>query len=109
MISQYFTRWIVPLLLSTRQRQSNINVSFKDKLPAMRRATLCDSKTACGSGVVRVQPSDAGTLILVDQFGLENFERGEIVSPEEALLGKNPATPDARHRRPLKFFYTIQV
>ena len=43
------------------------------------------------------------------QFALENFERDEIVSPEEALLVKNPAMPDARHRRPLKFFNTIQV
>ena len=78
-----------------------------DKLPAMRRATLCDSKKACGSGVVRIQPSDVGTLILVDAVWSGKFERGEIVSPEEALLVKNPATPDARHRRPLKF--TIQV
>jgi hypothetical protein len=80
-----------------------------DKLPAMASGNTMRFKKACGSGVVRVQPRGIGTLILVDQFGLENFERGEIVSPEEALLVKNPATPDARHRRPLKFFYTIQV
>jgi hypothetical protein len=39
---------------------------------------------------------------------LENFERGEIVSPRGSIASKvsglNLATPDARHRRPLKFF-----
>jgi len=38
-----------------------------------------------------------------------NFERGEIVSPEDALPARDRvldvATPDARHRRPLKFSY----
>jgi hypothetical protein len=42
---------------------------------------------------------------------LENFERGEIVSPEDALPARdrvpNLATPDARHRRPLKFLFTL--
>jgi hypothetical protein len=40
---------------------------------------------------------------------LGKVERGEIVSPEDALparlCGLNLAMPDARHRRPLKFFY----
>ena len=45
-------------------------------------------KKACGSRVVRVQPSDVGTLILVDAVWSGKFERGEILSPEEALLVK---------------------
>ena len=52
MVSQEFMKQIVPLLLSTRQRQSNINVSFNDKLPAMRRATLCDSKKLVGQALL---------------------------------------------------------
>jgi hypothetical protein len=42
------------------------------------------------------------------QVGLENFERGEVVSPRGSIASKvsgpNLATPDARHRRPLKIF-----
>jgi len=42
------------------------------------------------------------------QFDLGNFERGEIVSPRGSnaskVSGLNLATPDARHRRPLKSF-----
>jgi hypothetical protein len=37
-----------------------------------------------------------------------NFEGGEVVSPVGCIVSKvsglNLATPDARHRRPLKFF-----
>jgi len=44
-------------------------------------------------------------------LGLENFERGEIVSPVGCIVGKvsgfNLAMPDARHRRPLKLLYFI--
>ncbi len=48
------------------------------------------------------------------QFGLENFERGEIVSPLGCIASKgsgclNLATPDARHRRPLKFFFFMPL
>jgi hypothetical protein len=74
---------------------------------------VCDFKKACGSGVVRLQPSNVGTLILIDQFGRENFERGEIVSPAGCIASKvgkpNLVTPDARHRRPLKSFGSFQV
>ena len=54
-------------------------------------------KKACGSGGVRVE-------------GL-GFERGEVVSPVGCIAGKsvgfNLAMLDARHRRPLKFLFTL--
>ena len=42
----------------------------------------------------------------------KSFERGEIVSPVGCIASKvrlNLATPDARHRRPLKFLYLLCV
>jgi hypothetical protein len=52
--------------------------------------------------------SDGGTLVLIDAVWSGNFERGEIVSPVGCIASKvsglDLATPDARHRRPLKFF-----
>ena len=54
-------------------------------------------KKACGSGSVRVEG--------------RGFERGEVVSPIGCIAGKsvgfNLAMPDARHRRPLKFLFTL--
>jgi hypothetical protein len=51
-------------------------------------------------------PANWHVDIWATRFGLENFERGEVVSPQEASLAKlsglNLAMPDARHRRPLK-------
>jgi hypothetical protein len=44
-------------------------------------------------------------------LSLEKFERGEIVSPVGCIARKvsgfNLAMPDARHRRPLKFLFTL--
>ena len=52
---------------------------------------------ACGPGDVRVDAVWSG-----------NFEEGEVVSPVGSIVSKvsglDLATPDARHRRPLKFF-----
>ncbi len=47
-------------------------------------------------------------LILIDAVWSGNFGRGEIVSPVGSIASKvvgnlNLVTPDARHRRPLKF------
>jgi hypothetical protein len=55
------------------------------------------SKKACGSGGIRVgelpahstrQPSEVGTLILIDAVWSGNFERGEIVSPVGCIASK---------------------
>ena len=57
--------------------------------------------------------SDGGTLVMIDAVWSGKFERGEIVSPVGCIASKvsglDLATPDARHRRPLKFFYTVEV
>jgi hypothetical protein len=60
------------------------------------------------------KPSECATAaVLIDAVWSGNFERGEIVSPVGCIaskdVGLNLATPDARHRRPLKFFYPIEV
>jgi hypothetical protein len=79
---------------------------------------VCDwyaiSKKACGSGVVRVQPSDVGTLICDRRSLVSKFLSGARLSRREEALpvklsGLNLATPDARHRRPLKSFDTFEV
>jgi hypothetical protein len=47
-------------------------------------------------------------VVLIDAVWSGNFEGGEIVSPVGCITSKvsdlDLATPDARHRRPLKFF-----
>jgi hypothetical protein len=55
-------------------------------------------KKACGPGGVRVRR----------EFDLKILRGGELVSPvgcvASKLSGLDLPTPDARHRRPLKFF-----
>ena len=54
-------------------------------------------ENACGPSGTRVDAVWSG-----------NFEGGELVSPVGCIVSKvsglDLATPDARHRRPLKFF-----
>jgi hypothetical protein len=58
-------------------------------------------KKPCASGAVKIRRS----------LRWENLERGEIVLPLGCIASKGSgldlATPDAHHRRPLKFLYTI--
>src|SRR6266496_1601848 len=62
------------------------NVSLDGKLPAMRQTPLCHFKkklvdqASLRYGTTR-QPSDVGSLVLIDAVWSRNFERGEIVSP----------------------------
>ena len=69
------------------------NVSLDGKLPAMRQTPLCHFKkklvdqASLRYGTTR-QPSDVGTLVLIDAVWSRNFERGEIVSPGGSIASK---------------------
>jgi hypothetical protein len=90
-------------------RLKNTRLCFGGQQAPAMRPTLCDFKKSlpisrCYGTAERPWHTDIEST----RCGLENFERGEVVSPPGSIArkvsGPTLATPDARHRRPLKNF-----